>query len=77
MTDAEAESFFKAIDQGEVQEFGIVRLALLELNSFHPAPWCFGESHTTLTDWAAWRGRDSFVSALLTAGADPSFCYYQ
>ncbi|CAK9044719.1 Ankyrin repeat domain-containing protein 50 [Durusdinium trenchii] len=72
MTDAEAESFFKAIDQGEVQEFGIVRLALLELNSFHPAPWCFGESHTTLTDWAAWRGRDSFVSALLTAGADPS-----
>ena len=65
MTDAEAESLFLAIDQGEVQQFGIGRLASLELNNLHPAPWCFG-------DFAAWRGCDSFVCALMTAGADPS-----
>jgi len=74
MTDAEAESLFLAIDQGEVQQFGISRLASLELNDLHRAPWCFGGSSlcTTLLDFAAWRGRDSFVCALMTAGADPS-----
>lgn len=63
-----------AIDQGEVQQFGISRLASLELNDLHRAPWCFGGSSlcTTLLDFAAWRGRDSFVCALMTAGADPS-----
>eukprot|EP00438_Fugacium_kawagutii_P010259 Skav208137 [mRNA] locus=scaffold4270:64026:66485:+ [translate_table: standard] len=73
MSDAEAESLFLAIDQGEVQKFGIGRIAALELDNLHRAPWCFGSSlWTTLLDFAAWRGRDSFVCALMAAGADPS-----
>lgn len=56
-----------------MQKFGIGRIAALELDNLHRAPWCFGSSlWTTLLDFAAWRGRDSFVCALMAAGADPS-----
>ena len=74
MTDAEAELLFLAIDRAEVQQVGITRLASLELNNLHRAPWCFGGSSlsTTLLDFAAWRGRDTFSCQLIAAGADPS-----
>ncbi|CAJ1377329.1 unnamed protein product [Effrenium voratum] len=71
----EAADLFSAIDKGEVQSFGIARLAGLRLDDLHQAPWCFAwgpASRMTLADFAALRGRDSFVSALITAGADPS-----
>ena len=74
MTDSEAELLFLAIDRAEVQQVGITRLASLELNNLHRAPWCFGGSSlsTTLLDFAAWRGRDIFSCQLIAAGADPS-----
>ena len=60
------------IDKGEVQRFGVANLASLELNEEHKAPWCCCVDRISLLDFAAWRGRDSFVSALVAAGANPA-----
>ncbi|CAE7223219.1 rpoC2 [Symbiodinium sp. CCMP2592] len=72
LTPEEAQNLFLCIDRGEVQQFGIAALAAIELNGYYEAPWCCGVPEMSLLDFAAWRGRDSFVSALVAANADPT-----
>ncbi|CAE7660680.1 rpoC2 [Symbiodinium necroappetens] len=72
LTAEEAQKLFVCIDRGEVQQFGIAALAAIELNGHYEAPWCCGVPKMSLLDFAAWRGRDSFVSALVAANADPT-----
>ena len=71
--DATVAVLVRAIDRSNSGEFGLARLARLELDGgLAPPPWFakkFGESTTTLLRYAARRGRDDIASRLLRAGA--------
>ena len=71
--DATVAVLVRAIDRSNSGEFGLARLARLELDGgLAPPPWFakkFGEPTTTLLRYAARRGRDDVASRLLRAGA--------
>eukprot|EP01062_Namystynia_karyoxenos_P046060 TRINITY_DN34386_c0_g1_i1.p1 TRINITY_DN34386_c0_g1~~TRINITY_DN34386_c0_g1_i1.p1 ORF type:complete len:727 (+),score=231.01 TRINITY_DN34386_c0_g1_i1:71-2182(+) len=72
----EAEELFRVIDRRDLARFGVRLLGTLELDQLHPAPppqegAGAGDERVTLLGYAALRGRDHFVAALLRTGADP------
>ena len=66
--DATVAALVRAIDRSNSGEFGLARLARLELDGgLAPPPWFakkFGEPTTTLLRYAARRGRDDVASRL-------------
>ncbi|EKX35519.1 hypothetical protein GUITHDRAFT_146440 [Guillardia theta CCMP2712] len=73
MTEQEVEYFMEAINMGQKQKFGLVKLSQLNLDALVPSPadlpW---HPRTTLLAYAAWKKKDGVTGALLRAGADAS-----
>lgn len=72
MEPSQVEALRRGIDRGSKAEFGLVKLAKLDLNVLMQPPsdlaWAGGTM--TLLSYAAARNRDAIVGALLRAGAD-------
>jgi hypothetical protein len=82
LSEHDATSLFSAISSNCIAQFGIVRLASLNLNTSYPIECIasealrqrlsvFGDT-TTLIDAACAQESDQIVSSLLRAGASPS-----
>lgn len=75
----EISQLFSAIDMKRLSDFGIVKLSVLDLDTLYPLQsleldykGALGtQTATTLVGYAASRGRDEIVGALLRAGANP------
>ena len=66
----ELAGFVLDVERSNVSSFGIVKLAGLELNTLYKHP--YRDEYSTMVRYAAHMGRDSIVSSLLVAGADPT-----
>ena len=75
-TSEEVSQLFAAIDHGKQSHiFGLAKLVALDIDGLHVPPRPLPDlapAVTTLVHYAAQRGVDAVVAALLRAGADPS-----
>lgn len=77
----EIAELFEAVDKKSLCNFGIVKLSVVDLDSFHDIgqlSWKQKlqlQSRLTLVGYASARGRDEIVAALLRAGANPCARY--
>jgi hypothetical protein len=83
---AELNQLFLAVDKKDMTQFGVRKLADVQLNGLQAPPPSahlatpaeaaeLMEAHTlTVLSYAAWRRRDQVVKSLLIAGADPTVC---